>query len=53
VQEGFDRIEEAVRTIKKKGAAKTVVTLSLSSSFVTHWFVPRLSASNARFSESI
>jgi DNA-binding transcriptional LysR family regulator len=51
VREGFDRIEEAVRTIRKKGAAKPVVTLSLSSSFVTHWFVPRLSAFNARFSD--
>lgn len=49
VRDGFDRIEEAVRRIREKTAAKPVVTLSLSSSFVTHWFIPRLSAFNATF----
>ncbi|CDX39804.1 Transcriptional regulator, LysR family [Mesorhizobium plurifarium] len=49
VREGFDGIEEAIRGIKQSGAAKPVVTLSLSSSLVTHWFVPRLGAFNARF----
>lgn len=51
VRDGFDRIEEAVRRIRATGAAKPVVTLSLSSSFVTHWLIPRLSAFNAKFPE--
>ncbi|MDX8497920.1 LysR substrate-binding domain-containing protein [Mesorhizobium sp. VK4C] len=49
VREGFDGIEEVIRGIKEKNAAKPVVTLSLSSSLVTHWFVPRLSVFATRF----
>ena len=49
VRDGFDGIEEVIDRIKEKNAAKPVVTLSLSSSLVTHWFVPRLSAFNTRF----
>ncbi|TIR82155.1 MAG: LysR family transcriptional regulator, partial [Mesorhizobium sp.] len=49
VREGFDGIEEAIGTIKRNSAAKPVVTLSLSSSLATHWFVPRLTAFNTRF----
>src|SRR5205823_4423962 len=49
VREGFDGIEEAIRRIKEQNAAKPVVTLSLSSSLVTHWFVPRLSVFTTRF----
>lgn len=49
VREGFDGIEEVIRTIKRNGAAKPVVTLSLSSSLATYWFVPRLGSFNTRF----
>ncbi|MDX8523161.1 LysR substrate-binding domain-containing protein [Mesorhizobium sp. MSK_1335] len=48
VREGFDGIEEVFRGIREN-AARPVVTLSLSSSLVTHWFVPRLSGFNTRF----
>lgn len=43
VREGFRRIEEAVEELVSQGGKKPVVTLSLSSSFATHWFVPKLS----------
>lgn len=49
VQEGFDGIEQMIGTIKRNSAAKPVVTLSLSTSLATYWFVPRLGAFNARF----
>ncbi|RWB19839.1 MAG: LysR family transcriptional regulator [Mesorhizobium sp.] len=49
VRKGFDGIEEVIRGIKEKNVAKPVVTLSLSSSLVTHWFVPRLSIFATRF----
>jgi LysR family transcriptional regulator, glycine cleavage system transcriptional activator len=49
VREGFDRIEEVIRRIKERSTTKPVVTLSLSSSLVTYWFVPRLGAFNAKF----
>src|SRR5438128_2139212 len=42
VREGFDGIAEVIRRIKQNSAAKPVVTLSLSSSLATYWFVPRL-----------
>ncbi|MBZ9748227.1 LysR family transcriptional regulator [Mesorhizobium sp. CO1-1-7] len=49
VREGFDGIAEAIRRIRQNSAAKPVVTLSLSSSLATYWFVPRLGAFNTRF----
>lgn len=49
VREGFDGIAEVIRGIKQNSAAKPVVTLSLSSSLATYWFVPRLGAFNTRF----
>ena len=36
------RIEETVREIGLRHARKEVVELSLSTAFVTHWFVPRM-----------
>ena len=49
VREGFDGIAEVIRRIKQNSAAKPVVTLSLSSSLATYWFVPRLGSFNTRF----
>ena len=49
VREGFEGIEAVIGAIKRNGTAKPVVTLSLSSSLATYWFVPRLGAFNARF----
>lgn len=49
VREGFDGIAEVIRRFKQNSAARPVVTLSLSSSLVTHWFVPRLGVFNTRF----
>lgn len=49
VRKGFDGIEEVIGEIRQKSAAKPEVTLSLSSSLATYWFVPRLGAFNAKF----
>ncbi|CAH1679502.1 DNA-binding transcriptional LysR family regulator [Hyphomicrobiales bacterium] len=43
VGEAVGRIADAVQTIQQRQrAAKPVVTLSMSSSFVVHWLLPRL-----------
>ncbi|MBZ9708877.1 LysR family transcriptional regulator [Mesorhizobium sp. ESP7-2] len=49
VREGFEGIAQVIREIRQNSAAKPLVTLSLSSSLATHWFVPRLGAFNKRF----
>lgn len=49
VAEGFGRIGEAVRDIAARHARSEVVELSLSTAFVTHWFIPRMQAFHAAF----
>ena len=50
VRPGIGRIVETVRLMQdRQRAGKPLVTLSLSSSFVTHWLVPRLGRFNASF----
>lgn len=44
VNEGFERIGAAVREIAARHARQQVVELSLSTAFVTHWFIPRMQA---------
>lgn len=45
------RIADAIQTIRQRqnAAAKPVVTLSMSSSFVAHWLLPRLGEFHAAF----
>lgn len=45
---GFQRIEIALEDIRAEHGDEGTVTLSLSSAFATHWFMPRL----GRFQES-
>lgn len=39
---GFQRVEIALEDIRAKHGDEGTVTLSLSSAFATHWFMPRL-----------
>ncbi|MCC7271721.1 MAG: LysR family transcriptional regulator [Alphaproteobacteria bacterium] len=47
--DGFDRIAAAIHEIAAQGTRKQVVELSLSTAFVTHWFIPRLGDFHAAF----
>jgi len=47
--DGFRRIEAAIHEIVALRTRKEVVELSLSTAFVTHWFIPRLSAFQEAF----
>ncbi|GJD53076.1 Glycine cleavage system transcriptional activator [Methylobacterium crusticola] len=50
VREGFERIADTLAQLRsRRHPPRTVVTLSLSSSFVAHWLLPRLAAFNAAF----
>lgn len=44
VTEGFGRVGEALRDIAARHSRQDVVELSLSTAFVTHWFIPRMQA---------
>ncbi len=44
VAEGFGRMGEALREIAGRHARHEAVELSLSTAFVTHWFIPRMQA---------
>lgn len=46
---GFQRIEIALEDISAKHGDEGTVTLSLSSAFATHWFMPRLGQFQERF----
>jgi DNA-binding transcriptional LysR family regulator len=46
---GFQRIEIALEDICAKHGDEGTVTLSLSSAFATHWFMPRLEQFQERF----
>lgn len=50
VRDGFGLVGTALASIGQRNrAAKPLITLSLSSSFVAHWLVPRLREFNADF----
>ncbi|XBO41181.1 LysR substrate-binding domain-containing protein [Alsobacter sp. KACC 23698] len=50
VTDGFGRIGASVRSIQARSQnAKPVITLSLSTSFVAHWLLPRLGEFYAAF----
>jgi len=44
VTDGFGRVGEAMRDIAARHSRQDVVELSLSTAFVTHWFIPRMQA---------
>jgi LysR family transcriptional regulator, glycine cleavage system transcriptional activator len=44
VTEGFGLVGEAMRELASRHSRKDVVELSLSTAFVTHWFIPRMQA---------
>lgn len=46
---GFQRVEMALEDIRAKRGDEGTVTLSLSSAFATHWFMPRLGRFQERF----
>jgi DNA-binding transcriptional LysR family regulator len=43
LSEGFQRVESAINELIAQRTRKQVVELSLSTAFVTHWLIPRLS----------
>ncbi|MEZ5842355.1 MAG: LysR family transcriptional regulator [Hyphomicrobiaceae bacterium] len=49
IAEGLERIGEAVDAICQPHLRRQAVVLSLSTAFVTHWFVPRMRAFNQAF----
>jgi LysR family transcriptional regulator, glycine cleavage system transcriptional activator len=50
VSDAVGRIAETVQAIQhRQNAARPIVTLSVSSSFVAHWLLPRLGEFNAAF----
>jgi DNA-binding transcriptional LysR family regulator len=52
VGEAVGRIADAIQAIRQRqNATKPVVTLSMSSSFVAHWLLPRLGEFHAAFPE--
>ena len=52
VGEAVGRITDTVQAIRQRqNAAKSIVTLSMSSSFVAHWLLPRLGEFHAAFPE--
>ncbi|MBV9735292.1 MAG: LysR family transcriptional regulator [Acidisphaera sp.] len=49
VADGFRQIEAAIQDVLALRTRKEVVELSLSTAFVTHWFIPRLPDFQAAF----
>jgi LysR family glycine cleavage system transcriptional activator len=49
ISEGFQKIEAAIQEIVASRTRLQVVELSLSTAFVTHWFIPRLGAFHDAF----
>src|SRR4051794_36383503 len=50
VRKSMALVEDTIRTIQARNAnSKPVITLSLSSSFVAHWLLPRLGEFRADF----
>lgn len=49
LKSSFDAIAETVLVARKSDAKSRVVTFSVTTAFVNHWFVPRLSHFKAQF----
>jgi LysR family glycine cleavage system transcriptional activator len=49
IEDSLQRIERTVETICQRNQRRQAVVLSLSTAFVTHWFVPRMRAFNQTF----
>ena len=49
VADSLARIEQTVESIYQRNQRRQAVVLSLSTAFVTHWFVPRMRAFNQSF----
>lgn len=49
MSEVLTRLRETVRVIGERNRRTQIVELSLSTAFVTHWFVPRMGAFHAAF----
>jgi LysR family transcriptional regulator, glycine cleavage system transcriptional activator len=49
LSEGFQKVTTAIQEIVAQRTRLQVVELSLSTAFVTHWFIPRLGAFHAAF----
>lgn len=49
IADSLQRIEETVAVICQRGQRRQAVVLSLSTAFVTHWFVPRIRAFQLAF----
>jgi DNA-binding transcriptional LysR family regulator len=51
VSDGLQKVESALRELIAERTRKQVVELSLSTAFVTHWLIPRLSDFHREFPE--
>ena len=51
LSDGLAKVEAALRELIAERSRKQVVELSLSTAFVTHWLIPRLSAFHLAFPE--
>jgi DNA-binding transcriptional LysR family regulator len=49
IAEGFSAVENAIREIEVRAAGVEPVTLSVSTGYVTHWLMPRMSRLNQAF----
>jgi len=49
ISEGFTGVENAIREIEARAAGVEPITLSVSTGFVTHWLMPRMSRLNQAF----
>lgn len=49
IAEGFNGVENAIREIEARAAGVEPITLSVSTGFVTHWLMPRMSRLNQAF----
>jgi len=52
ISEGFSGIENAIREIEARTTGVESVTLSVSTSFTTHWLMPRMSRLNEAFPDT-
>jgi DNA-binding transcriptional LysR family regulator len=52
ISEGFSGIENAIREIEARATGVESVTLSVSTSFTTHWLMPRMSRLNEAFPDT-
>lgn len=51
VTAGFAQIEQGLQNLEARKSGNTQVTLSVSTAFITHWLMPRISRCQATFPE--